>query len=136
MMVNKYGRKLTIHGTQRFPKPIFARPEQALRAIRQMLALPIKSVNTRTPWGYETDPKDPSIFIPIEEDFKLLWKALEYIETCSYDETADWLGRHSNRSITGQGLWKIFRDRRPSKEILEPIEVREKIYQELVSQIH
>lgn len=129
--MNKYGYKTSVDGNQRFPTPTFATVEQAFRAARMKLGLPIKDFNLpQLPYCYGRDPNYPGVLMPIESDFKLLMDALEYLKTCSYKEVASWLSRHASRPISYGPLYRVMRDRRPDPEILLPLEERQRIWDE------
>lgn len=66
---------------------------------------PIVRVGRIVPWGYEQDPDDPDILLPIPEQLLLMEQAKKYLKRYSYRAVADWLTTQSNRPISHVGLY-------------------------------
>ena len=58
------------------------------------------------PFGYEVDPEDEDILLPIEHELIALERAKELLKEYTYREVADWLTRETGRAINHSGLWK------------------------------
>ena len=67
---------------------------------------PVVRVGRTVPFGYEQDPKDKDILLPIVEELNLLEKAKKYLKQYSYREVAAWLSTQSERYISHVGLYK------------------------------
>lgn len=68
--------------------------------------VPLVRVGRWVPWGYEQDPDDPDILIPIPEQLMLLEQAKEHLKQYSLRDVAIWLSEQSGRSISHVGLMK------------------------------
>jgi len=58
------------------------------------------------PFGYELDPNDPDLLLPIKTELDLLEKAKKLLVQYSYREVAHWLSRNTDRYISHVGLRK------------------------------
>jgi len=67
------------------------------------------------PFGYEVDPEDSDVLIPIKIELDLLEKAKAYLKQYSYREVANWLSKNSNRYISHVGLRKRLANERRRK---------------------
>ena len=65
---------------------------------------PVVRVGRVIPFGYEQDPKDKDILLPIIEQLNLLEKAKKYLKQYSYRDVANWLSEQSGRYISYVGL--------------------------------
>ena len=65
---------------------------------------PVVRVGRVIPFGYEQDPKDKDILLPIVEQLNLLEKAKKYLKQYSYRDVANWLSEQSGRYISYVGL--------------------------------
>lgn len=65
---------------------------------------PVVRLGRIIPWGYEQDPNDDMVLLPIPEQLDLLEKGKDYLKRYPYQEVADWLYGESGRPITGEGL--------------------------------
>jgi hypothetical protein len=68
--------------------------------------LPVVRIGRHIPFGYEQDPNDPDVLLPIEKELVLLEKAKEHLKRYSLREVSSWLTKESGRSITYEGLRK------------------------------
>jgi hypothetical protein len=67
---------------------------------------PVVRVGRYIPFGYEQDPEDPDILLPIHEELELLEKAKIYLRRYSLRQVANWLTEESGRYISHEGLRK------------------------------
>ena len=65
---------------------------------------PVVRVGRTVPFGYEQDPKDKDILLPIVEELNLLEKAKKYLKQYSYRDVSNWLSEQSGRYISYVGL--------------------------------
>ena len=49
---------------------------------------PVVRKSRQIPFGYEADPNDDTILLPIQEQLDALLEAKEYLKTCSYREVS------------------------------------------------
>jgi hypothetical protein len=68
--------------------------------------LPVIRVGHHIPFGYEQDPNDPDLLLPIKKELELLKKAKKHLKKYSTREVANWLTRESGRYISHMGLIK------------------------------
>jgi hypothetical protein len=66
--------------------------------------VPIVRVGRVVPFGYEQDPYDEDILIPVPEELDLLELAKKHLKNYSYRDVANWLSEESGRYITHAGL--------------------------------
>lgn len=74
--------------------------------------LPIPRVSRIVPWGYEEDPEDRDILLPIPFELNALEKAKQYLKEYSYRNVADWLSTETGRYISHMGLKKRIENER------------------------
>lgn len=75
--------------------------------------LPIPKISRTIPFGYEVDPNDPDVLLPIKLELDLLEKAKKYLKQYSYRQVANWLSTNSGRYISHIGLRKrVLNERR------------------------
>lgn len=67
---------------------------------------PIPRVSRVIPFGYEVDPEDEDILLPIPLELEALEKAKKHIKNFSYREVAQWLTAVTGRPISHVGLKK------------------------------
>ena len=67
---------------------------------------PVVRVGRTVPFGYEEDPNDPDILLPIPEELELLEQAKAYLKRYSYRNVSAWLSEQSGRYISHVGLYK------------------------------
>jgi hypothetical protein len=77
--------------------------------------VPIPRISRTIPFGYELDPNDPDILLPIANELDMLEKAKEYLKQYSYREVANWLTRNTGRDISHVGLRKRLENERRRK---------------------
>ena len=77
--------------------------------------VPIPRVARTIPFGYELDPKDDGILLPIDNELDMLVKAKKYLKQYSYREVANWLTRNTGRTISHVGLKKRLDNERRRK---------------------
>ena len=68
--------------------------------------LPVVRIGPHIPFGYEQDPDDPDILLPIKRELELLQKAKKHLKKYSSREVAHWLTKESGRYISHMGLLK------------------------------
>jgi len=68
--------------------------------------MPLVRVGRWVPWGYEQDPQDPDILIPVPEQLELLELAKKHLKQYSLRDVAIWLSEQSGRPISHVGLMK------------------------------
>lgn len=112
----------------KIPRPAFRDKETLDRHKRILLGLPVNKSRDRIPWGYIQDPKYKTNLLPNINALRLLYKAKEYLKTCSFLEVARWLSIETGASITHEGLRLILLDRFPFPEIMLPDDERERFY--------
>ena len=74
--------------------------------------VPIPRVARTIPFGYELDPKDKGILLPINTELDMLEQAQKYLKQYSYREVANWLTRNTGRNISHVGLKKRLENER------------------------
>src|SRR6056300_1655299 len=67
---------------------------------------PVVRVGRFIPFGYEQDPDDPDILLPIPEELELFEQAKKHLKQYSYRQVAAWLSEQSGRQISHVGLYK------------------------------
>ena len=67
---------------------------------------PVVRIGRHIPFGYEQDPEDKDILLPIEEELELYEKAKAFLKQYSYRDVANWLSTQSGRRISHVGLMK------------------------------
>ena len=77
--------------------------------------LPIPRISRTIPFGYEVDPDDPDVLLPIEHQLDMLEQAKKYLKQYSYREVANWLTRNTGRDISHGGLRKRLDNERQRK---------------------
>ena len=68
--------------------------------------IPIPRVARTVPFGYELDPNDDGILLPIDHELDMLMQAKKYLKQYSYREVANWLTTKTGRDISHVGLRK------------------------------
>ena len=77
--------------------------------------VPIPRVARTIPFGYELDPEDDGILLPISLELDMLEEAKQYLKQYSYREVANWLTRNTGRTISHVGLKKRLDNERRRK---------------------
>jgi hypothetical protein len=77
--------------------------------------VPIPRVARTVPFGYELDPNDDGILLPIDHELDMLMQAKKYLKQYSYREVANWLTRNTGRDISHVGLKKRLDNERRRK---------------------
>ena len=77
--------------------------------------LRIPRIARTVPFGYEEDPDDPDMLLPIPRELRALEKAKEYVRQYSYREVANWLTKQTDRSISHVGLKKRIESEQSNK---------------------
>ena len=77
--------------------------------------IPIPRISRTIPFGYEVDPDDPDVLLPIEHQLDMLEQAKKYLKQYSYSEVANWLTRNTGRDISHVGLRKRLDNERQRK---------------------
>ena len=66
--------------------------------------VPIPRISRTIPYGYELDPDDNFILLPIAIELDMLEKAKKYLKQYSYREVSNWLTTNTGREISHVGL--------------------------------
>tara|TARA_R100001163_G_scaffold6317_1_gene7130 strand:- start:461 stop:880 length:420 start_codon:yes stop_codon:yes gene_type:complete len=78
--------------------------------------LPVPRIARTIPFGYEVDPKDEDLLLPIKEELDHLEKAKMYLRQYSLREVAAWLSKNTGRYISHLGLQKRIKHERQRKD--------------------
>lgn len=70
---------------------------------------PVVRVGKIIPFGYEEDPNDKDILLPVPKELELLEQAKKHLKRYSYRAVAAWLSEQSGRVISHVGLFKRVR---------------------------
>ena len=99
---------------------------------------PVVRKSRQIPFGYEADPNDDTILLPIQDQLDALLEAKEYLKTCSYREVSRWLSAKTGRTITYQALHKLVnreRDRQNAVQSYRHYASKAKEYAEMEKSI-
>jgi len=94
-------------GTWKLPQPTDLKEDNVWVSIPR--------VARTIPFGYELDPNDDGILLPIDHELDMLEQAKKYIKQYSYREVANWLTKNTGRSISHVGLKKRLDNERQRK---------------------
>ena len=75
----------------------------------------IPRISRTIPFGYEVDPDDSDVLLPVEHQLDMLEQAKKYLKQYSYREVANWLTRNTGRDISHVGLRKRLDNERQRK---------------------
>lgn len=64
----------------------------------------IPRVSRTIPFGYEVDPEDPNVLLPIPLELEALKLAKKHVKNFSYRQVADWIYSVTGRKISHVGL--------------------------------
>tara|TARA_R100000231_G_scaffold25124_1_gene23075 strand:- start:639 stop:1058 length:420 start_codon:yes stop_codon:yes gene_type:complete len=78
--------------------------------------LPVPRIARTVPFGYEVDPEDEDLLLPIKEELDYLEKAKMYLRQYSLREVAAWLSKNTGRYISHLGLQKRIKHERQRKD--------------------
>ena len=78
--------------------------------------LPVPRIARTIPFGYEVDPEDEDLLLPIKEELDHLEKAKMYLRQYSLREVAAWLSKNTGRYISHLGLQKRITHERQRKD--------------------
>ena len=78
--------------------------------------LPVPRIARTIPFGYEIDPEDEDLLLPIKEELDHLEKAKMYLRQYSLREVAAWLSKNTGRYISHLGLQKRIKHERQRKD--------------------
>ena len=78
--------------------------------------LPVPRIARTIPFGYEVDPEDKDLLLPIKEELDHLEKAKMYLRQYSLREVAAWLSKNTGRYISHLGLQKRIKHERQRKD--------------------
>ena len=78
--------------------------------------LPVPRIARTVPFGYEVDPEDEALLLPIKEELDHLEKAKMYLRQYSLREVAAWLSKNTGRYISHLGLQKRIKHERQRKD--------------------
>lgn len=65
---------------------------------------PIVRVSRIVPFGYEVDPNDPDVLLPVTKELLLFEEAKKHLKQYSLRDVSAWLSNASGRSISHVGL--------------------------------
>ena len=85
--------------------------------------IPIPRIARTIPFGYEIDPKDKDILLPLEHELDLLEKAKTLLKQYSYREVSHWLTRNTGRSISHIGLRKRLANEQQRKNKVKTLKI-------------
>lgn len=94
-------------GTWKLPQPTDIKEDN------EWVAIP--RVSRTVPFGYEVDPEDEMVLLPIKNELDFLERAKDYLRQYSYREVAHWLSRNTGRYISHVGLRKRLDNERRRK---------------------
>lgn len=66
---------------------------------------PVVRIGRQIPWGYEQDPEDEDILLPIPDELELMEQAKKFLKQYSYRQVAAWLSEQSGKPISHVGLY-------------------------------
>lgn len=66
---------------------------------------PVVRIGRQIPWGYEQDPDDEDILLPIPDELELMEQAKKFLKQYSYRQVAAWLSEQSGKPISHVGLY-------------------------------
>ena len=78
--------------------------------------LPVPRIARTVPFGYEVDPEDEDLLLPIKKELDHLEKAKMYLRQYSLREVAAWLSKNTGRYISHLGLQKRIKHERQRKD--------------------
>ena len=78
--------------------------------------LPVPRIARTVPFGYEVDPEDEDLLLPIKEELDHLEKAKMYLRQYTLREVAAWLSKNTGRYISHLGLQKRIKHERQRKD--------------------
>lgn len=67
---------------------------------------PIPRLSRTIPFGYEVDPEDKDVLIPVPIQLEALEQAKKHVKRFSYRDVAQWIEAVTGRSISHVGLKK------------------------------
>jgi hypothetical protein len=76
----------------------------------------IVRISRTIPFGYELDPEDPNVLLPISLELDALELAKKHLKSFSYREVANWLTAVTNRPISHVGLRKRISNERSRRQ--------------------
>ena len=65
---------------------------------------PVVRLSKDVPWGYERDPNDPLILLPIPRELNQLERGKAFLGQFSLKEVSEWLSTQTGRYISARGL--------------------------------
>lgn len=68
--------------------------------------LPLVKISRTIPFGYERDPEDEHVLLPVTSELEALERAKLLLKEYSYREVASWLSSQTGRAISHEGLRK------------------------------
>ena len=78
--------------------------------------LPVPRIARTVPFGYEVDPNDEDLLLPISKELDHLEKAKAYLRQYSLRQVAAWLSTNTGRYISHLGLQKRIKHERQRKD--------------------
>jgi hypothetical protein len=96
--------------------------------------IPIPRIARTIPFGYEEDPEDSDMLLPIPRELRALEKAKEYLQQYSYREVCNWLTKQTGRSISHVGLKKRIESEQSNKRRIATLREWARRYQKAIQQ--
>lgn len=91
---------------------------------------PIVRVSRIVPFGYEVDPNDPDVLLPVEKELMLFEEAKKHLKQYSLRDVAAWLSQTSGRSISHVGLrTRVLAEQTKEKEYIDAKRLAKKFKQ-------
>lgn len=91
---------------------------------------PIVRVSRIVPFGYEQDPNDEHVLLPVEKELILLEEAKKHLKKYSLRDVAAWLSHQSGRGISHVGLRnRIKAEQAKEKEYIDAKRIAKKFKQ-------
>lgn len=94
--------------------------------------LPIPKVSRTVPFGYEVDPNDDKVLLPIKKELDALEKAAIFLNDYSMRDVALWVAQETGRYISTEGLRKRLRRDRQRRKKLRAVEYYARLYKEAI----
>lgn len=94
----------------------------------------IPRMSRTIPFGYQRDPEDDELLIPVVLELEALEKAKAHLKKgYSYRETAKWLSEVTGREISHMGLRKRFMNDRKNKDRLRGLKFQARRIEALIA---
>ena len=95
----------------------------------------IPRISRTIPFGYEIDPDDPNVLLPIPLELEALKLAKKHIKNFSYRQVADWIYSVTGRKISHVGLKNRLSNEERRAGTLKSIKIWAKRYEKTLQKI-